>query len=254
VAERRDFYVYVIFRLYGSPCYVGKGQKARWLQHANGSHNKRLAAIYAAAGGDLPIVKIRENLTNAEACAVEMAMIGVLGRGSLGPLVNLTDGGDGCRGHSPSAETRIKKRISGIKRGVSLAFREGGRRYARNRPPEWHEKQRASHLGKKATPITRYRMSVGQLARRGKTQADAVPKRRKTKAELSEAQRKRNAGNKYGIGNKKTPEGQARSNAGVSAANRLRVPTKEYRELRRKIAKRLWARRRIVKGQGSLDI
>lgn len=105
------FYVYILFRPSGVPCYVGKGQGSRWTYHERAGlkhENKHLARIIANAGGSIPRVKIREGLTNDEAIETEMALIAAIGRGSSGPLVNLTDGGDGQTGWNPSAETRAK--------------------------------------------------------------------------------------------------------------------------------------------------
>lgn len=86
--ERCDFYVYVIFRPDGRPAYVGKGRGKRWTLHAKGSSNKSLKAIYIAAGGDLPIVKVREGLTEEDAHYTEMRLIVAIGRADLdgGPL------------------------------------------------------------------------------------------------------------------------------------------------------------------------
>lgn len=116
----RRFYVYVLFRLDGSPCYVGKGKGSRWTQHENhvGEHpNRRLAKIIEAANGrGLPKVKIRQSLTNAEACAIERAFIAAIGRGHRGPLVNMTDGGEGALGRRLSEEARKRIGRGGEKR------------------------------------------------------------------------------------------------------------------------------------------
>jgi hypothetical protein len=118
--ERRDFYTYVIFRRStGEPCYVGKGQKNRWRIHANHTCNIHLRRIYAKEGNDLPIVKVRENLTDREAKATEIALITAIGRGKNGPLVNLTDGGDGAEGYKHT--TDIIERLATQKRGTKLS-------------------------------------------------------------------------------------------------------------------------------------
>lgn len=109
----RTYYVYVIFRMDGSPCYIGKGKGRRWLQHEayarRRHHNRRLARlIRAAAPNKLPKVKIREHLTNQEACEIERAFIAAIGRGHKGPLVNLTDGGEGLGGYKRSRALAIR--------------------------------------------------------------------------------------------------------------------------------------------------
>lgn len=229
--EWRDFYVYVIFRPNGVPCYVGKGRCGRWQQHIKNSHNRWLRNIYNKANGDLPISKIREGLTNADACATEIALIGAIGREiDGGPLVNITAGGEGLLGHTP--------------------FRDEA----------WRERQRLAHIGQTPSPEARAKMSATRKGR--KLSAKHVESLRKANAgrkpsqammdafqvwcqseEGKRRQAERNAGNKYGIGNKRTPEGQARVTAAVSANNRRRVATPEYKETRRQIAKAMWANR-----------
>jgi hypothetical protein len=127
--ERHEFYVYIIFRPNGDPCYIGKGIRGRWKQHIIKSHNRRLRHIVAKAereGLDIPILKIREHLSNDEASETEIAFIAAIGRADLGlgPLVNLTDGGEGAPGWVPTGEYRKRQseRQTGRKfRGDHLA-------------------------------------------------------------------------------------------------------------------------------------
>lgn len=118
MSNARRWYVYVHFRPWnGVPCYVGKGTKHRWLEHerlGESHYNKHFAAILRKAGGSLPKVKVRENLSEAEALETEIALIAAIGRGKKGPLVNWTDGGDGTSGykHSEAAKARIAEAVS----------------------------------------------------------------------------------------------------------------------------------------------
>lgn len=115
--DKKISYVYVIFRLNGVPCYVGKGHGTRWLQCR--SRNQHLMAIFKQAddaGRDLPKVKVRQGLTDAKAIEIEIAMIAAIGREIHGgPLVNQTDGGDGVRGRSPEGRAAHSKKIKGRK-------------------------------------------------------------------------------------------------------------------------------------------
>lgn len=106
------YYVYVYFRPNGIPCYVGKGKDKRWLRHFVYTANRHLRNLIAKHG-DLPVIKIRENLSAKEASEIEIALIKVIGRTvNGGPLVNMTDGGDGAPGwkHSKAFIARLKKR------------------------------------------------------------------------------------------------------------------------------------------------
>jgi hypothetical protein len=115
--SNNDYYVYVIFRPNGVPCYVGKGRGKRSEHHAKFSHNRHLKNIYAQAGGKLPLVKIRDNLTDAEACTLEVAFIAAIGREDLGlgPLVNFCDGGEGVSGliQTEQKSRRISEKLKG---------------------------------------------------------------------------------------------------------------------------------------------
>ena len=88
---KTDFYVYVLFDADGVPRYVGKGWLGRW----NGHAQKPFVAASIAAFGDVPKVKVREQLSEYEAYSIEHALICSLGRAPDGPLVNRTDKGSG---------------------------------------------------------------------------------------------------------------------------------------------------------------
>lgn len=157
---RSDFYVYILFRPNGVPCYVGKGRGRRWDAHESGyrsgrkSHNRHLTNIIAGAGSDLPKIKVRENLTKEEAFITEIALIAAIGRkGDGGPLVNKTAGGDGARGHTLSVEHKEKIRTSlkGIVRSEEFCVKIGNRRRGIKASAETLEKLRLSHTGHKQT-------------------------------------------------------------------------------------------------------
>lgn len=114
------FYVYIIFFLTGIPCYVGKGKGNRWKDHFKKcGKNKHLWAVIQKSGGILPVVIVRDGLSNEEAYQTEVQFIAAIGRKDkkLGPLLNHSDGGDGVRNHSEAgrailAET-IRRRLKG---------------------------------------------------------------------------------------------------------------------------------------------
>jgi len=104
--ERRDFYVYVLFRPNGIPCYVGKGSGQRWRRRDRHKRNPHLGHIIRLAGADLPAVIVRDGLAEHEAFDTEQAFIAAIGREPSGPLVNLSDGGEGPSGAVKDAEWR----------------------------------------------------------------------------------------------------------------------------------------------------
>lgn len=118
---KTDFFIYVFFRPDGTPCYVGKGRGKRWIKHARRSTNPHLASIIALAGEELPAVRIRTGLREAEAFEIERAFIAAIGREPNGPLVNATDGGEGAIGAVRSAETKEAIRMALKGKPKSLA-------------------------------------------------------------------------------------------------------------------------------------
>ena len=164
------FYVYVLFRPDGTPCYVGKGSGRRARAHNSGnSHNAGVRRL-ASESGELPMVLIRGRISEAEAFSVEMALIAAVGRRDLGtgPLLNRTAGGDGVSGprtveHNeklrrtrfgrPKTADEIAKISASMKgRTFSLEHREAISRAKKGRPGiaptlETRKKLSAAHKG-----------------------------------------------------------------------------------------------------------
>lgn len=166
--KHRPYYVYVLFRHdTAEPFYVGKGKGRRWEEHEMRSHGivnpHKWAIIQLArkAGAEIPKIKVAEDLTEAEAFSVECAFISAIGRREYGgPLVNMSDGGEGQSGFSPSAETRQLISASSAKRVwpddyspefVALAYNRNGTPHS----DEAKEKNRQAHIGKKYSDETR---------------------------------------------------------------------------------------------------
>lgn len=147
--ERRDFYVYVLFSpLTGLPFYIGKGSGRRWREHemrGERHRNPLIRAMLRSAGGrEIPKVKIREGLFEAEAFEIEIAFISALGlRKSGGWLLNLTEGGAGSSG------------IVGPNRGKVLSSIH-------------RERIRQALLGRKHTEESRAKMSKAVKAARAR--------------------------------------------------------------------------------------
>lgn len=107
-----DRIVYVIFypachpKHFGQPCYVGKGKVNRLREHVKGSHNPQLKSIFKSANDDLPMIIVREGLSNIEAFEIEVLLISIIGRADqgTGTLVNHTNGGEGVVGYKWTPE------------------------------------------------------------------------------------------------------------------------------------------------------
>lgn len=104
IKSKRIFYVYALFRPTGIVCYIGKGSGNRINRHERfarrDSHrNPHLLNIIKQAGGTVPKIVIKDGLTEAEAFGLEIIFIRAIGREIVGgPLVNMTDGGEGPSG------------------------------------------------------------------------------------------------------------------------------------------------------------
>lgn len=121
----------------GSPFYVGKGRRKRWDAHEweaqkNKTYKDRVILKILATGHDVPKIKVREHLSHADAIATEIALIAAIGRHPDGPLVNMTDGGDGFHDPTGVVAAKISATLTGRKNGP--------------RPPEVIEKIRQANL------------------------------------------------------------------------------------------------------------
>ena len=173
------FYVYILFRPWdGSPFYVGKGKGRRWLSHEWPSkvhYNERLKNILIKAkrlNVEIPKVKVCSCLSEQKAFETEKAFIAAIGREETGgPLVNLTDGGEGVLNPSKvsrdklslarkariiSPETRAKLSAAGKRRKHTAEEKEkiGAASRGKPRSAEVKEKIRQSLLGRKAKPLS----------------------------------------------------------------------------------------------------
>jgi hypothetical protein len=154
--QNATFYVYLISRLDGRPCYVGKGKGQRWRHHGKYGRNKHLISVIKQAkaiGQELPRVKVLEGLTESKAFEVERALIAFFGRADTGAglLLNLTDGGDGPSGYKPSPE---------------LIERQAATRRGRKASPEERAAISARLRGRPKSEQARLKSSLAQKGRK----------------------------------------------------------------------------------------
>lgn len=168
--KRKDSYVYIYFRPNGLPCYVGKGTRDRWSVHERKCLNPHFSNIIKSSSKPLPKVIIRNGLSNKDACALEIALIRAIGRKPDGPLVNMTDGGDGAMtGRNLTEEHKEKIRRAARRpenvakmRKVGAAQRNNlGRKFSK----EWRKKLSESHKGYKAPEAQKLAMSRAGIER-----------------------------------------------------------------------------------------
>ena len=147
----QDYYVYVHYKKSnGEPFYVGKGIKNR--DTASVGRNQFWHNVVNKH--DYVVERVANNLTEPEALKFEQVLISSLGRRDLdtGPLVNLTDGGEGTS--NPSQETRQKRIKALIGNTHSL-----GRVM-----PEWEKELRSkSSVGHKKTKQGRENIGKAKL-------------------------------------------------------------------------------------------
>jgi hypothetical protein len=198
------FYVYALVRESGVPFYIGKGCGDRWLHHEkrarNGVSGYKHEIIRGMHARGLEVIKIKlhEGLTEAVAHAYEVALIAAIGRRPIGPLANLTDGGDGVSGlkrppgRKLSPETIAKiaasqrgkakpldqiARRSATRRGMKLSAESraniGAGARGRQKSPQECANIAAAHRGMKASPEARANMSTAQSGKTMSAEARA---------------------------------------------------------------------------------
>lgn len=114
--RKRGNFKYTNISFECEPFYVGKGKADRFLKHLteNKRHykNNKIKAILNAGLKPI-IVKLYENLNEEDSFIKEMEVIKIIGRLdlNLGPLTNLTDGGEGHSGYKHSNEFKEKQSL-----------------------------------------------------------------------------------------------------------------------------------------------
>ena len=132
--ENREFYVYKHIRKDNNTCfYVGKGKQKRCYTQSRGEHHDNICKRYGYY-----VVKVKENLTEKEAFALEREIIEdyvfVFGYGidikgyykgydEIGHLTNRTWGGEGTSGISKE-KSELEKLKSTVTSGDTICYTE----------------------------------------------------------------------------------------------------------------------------------
>jgi general stress protein YciG len=198
VKPTRKFYVYILFDFLGQPRYVGKGTGDRWLRHerktdpVNILKNSYIEQATIVLD-EVPKIKVRENLTEKEAYALEVALIKAIGRYPVGPLCNMTAGGDGL-----DTETARKLNAARPPEQRRETARKAGAASAAARDPE---ERRAA--GQKGGTVSRAALTPAQRSEASQKAATVLHAKlspaqrsaaaRKANAALTPAQRTENA-------------------------------------------------------------
>lgn len=120
-----EFYTYIYYdpSRNNEPIYVGKGKGNRAWRHLNRKDTKHIFVsrlVHMRNKGVSPIIGIYGGLDEEFAFFLEQELIAKFGRKNIGtgPLLNLTDGGEGGSGVVLSEETRYK--LGQVWRGKKL--------------------------------------------------------------------------------------------------------------------------------------
>ena len=141
------FYTYIYRDKDGVPFYVGKGHGARAYAHLTRKDDSHLARKIRKmrSSGFSPEIEIIPAIDESHAFFMEECCIFIIGRRDLGkgPLLNLTDGGDGVTGYrwtdaQKIAHSKAHKGQAPWNKGVSpsLSVREKMSASSKQRSPE----------------------------------------------------------------------------------------------------------------------
>lgn len=181
------YYVYVLFDWLGIPRYIGKSKNGsnrenyheKLTDPNNQLKNEFIEQTWIMLG-EIPKIRVHENLSEGDAFATEIALISVIGRIDLrtGTLTNMTKGGEGGCGLSP---------ISLIERGKAISYG----RLTKSSAKERSEKAKQSH----ALRTSEERSNIAILRQARKTPEERSNAIRLGRANMTTEERKATTNN-----------------------------------------------------------
>lgn len=209
----REFYVYEHIRSdTGAVFYVGKGRERRaWRIQERNMRHRRVVAKLRKNGGDVSVSILADRLSEEFSFALEKKRIAYWRSVGI-ELANLTEGGEGSVGYTPTPETLVK-----------MAEAQKGKR----RTPETRARMSAAATGRRHTEETRKKLSeigkgktLSEKAKRKLAAASSRPERLKALSKVHE----KNRGRKHSVESRAkmtaslkagwaTPEGEQRRKA-----------------------------------------
>ena len=179
--RKNGIYQYGEYTFEYEPFYVGKGSYNQHTSHLREAKNlflddsklslkhKILIEMIKFDKVEPIILKVKDNISEIESFKLERLLISLIGRldKKTGPLVNLTDGGEGTSGWMPSEEFKIKvgERSKGNSYGIGYKHTEHHKKRVsilhkgKMISKETREKISKSHKGKPHTEETKKKMS-----------------------------------------------------------------------------------------------
>lgn len=151
--------------------YIGMGQDRRWLRHFTrvDRHPMTHRMNLLKTQGVQPTVSfICTGIDSEFAALVEQETISKFGRRDLGkgPLLNLTDGGDGCNNPSPETRKRMSESATGVKQSKETIEKRVSQMRGVPRPQHVIDALVAANTGAKRSDESKKKMADAQTGKK----------------------------------------------------------------------------------------